>query len=140
MVHLLRAEERSTPHRRDWRGTAAATTRNLTPHTHVQSHSDDEGRTWQWDAVVLAEPFHLSFPHVHWDAAAGLWLMMPETSKALSLRLYSTTAELFPKGWKLAKTALTGRWAPLSPPPSLESIGAGTSTRPQYGTPASGSS
>ena len=59
---------------------------------------------WTYRQVVLAEPFHLSYPHVFaWD---GAWWMVPETHKTRTIRLYRATE--FPLKWTLVHTLLSG--------------------------------
>jgi len=59
---------------------------------------------WTYRQVVLAEPFHLSYPHVFaWD---GAWWMVPETHKTRTIRLYRATE--FPLRWTLVHTLLSG--------------------------------
>jgi hypothetical protein len=66
-----------------------------------------DGCRWSYQAVVLREPFHLSYPFVfeHQDA---IW-MIPETSQDHSVRLYR--AQEFPTQWRLETRLLEGhRW------------------------------
>ena len=77
--------------RRVWRGEiAVATSADLA--------------TWQYDRVVLAEPFHLSYPLVfEWQ---GAHYMIPETHQTRTIRLYK--AEAFPAKWSLVHTIMSG--------------------------------
>jgi hypothetical protein len=51
--------------------------------------------TWQYDKIVLREPFHLSYPYVfEWD---GRYYMVPETHQDKSVRLYESSH--FPTEW-----------------------------------------
>jgi hypothetical protein len=60
---------------------------------------------WQYQRVVLAEPFHLSYPHVfEWEAA---FYMVPESYQANAIRLYRANA--FPGGWEHVHTLLEGQ-------------------------------
>jgi hypothetical protein len=59
---------------------------------------------WTYQQIVLAEPFHLSYPYVF--EFGGDYYMIPESYQAGSIRLYK--AELFPTRWKHIKTLLTG--------------------------------
>ncbi len=64
-----------------------------------------DARAWKYERIVLAEPFHLSYPHVfRWD---GSYYMIPESSRDHSIRLY--TADDFPYGWRLCETLLGGQ-------------------------------
>lgn len=59
---------------------------------------------WQYRGVVLAEPFHLSYPYVfEWGSDH---YMIPESSAARSVRLYR--AAPFPWRWQLVGTLVTG--------------------------------
>ena len=59
---------------------------------------------WQYDRIVLAEPFHLSYPFVfEWQ---GERYMMPESHDAGAIRLYR--ADAFPHRWTHVHTLLTG--------------------------------
>jgi hypothetical protein len=64
----------------------------------------DTAVQWTYQQIVLAEPFHLSYPYVfEW---MGDYYMIPESYKAGSIRLYR--AERFPTHWSLAATLLSG--------------------------------
>jgi len=59
---------------------------------------------WTYRQVVLAEPFHLSYPHVfEWE---GAWWMVPETHATREIRLYRATE--FPLRWTLAHILASG--------------------------------
>ena len=59
---------------------------------------------WEYQGIVLKEPFHLSYPYVFaWN---DRWYMIPETHKAGSIRLYEAAS--FPAGWSLAATLASG--------------------------------
>lgn len=65
---------------------------------------------WQYQRIVLAEPYHLSYPYVfEWD---GDYYMMPETLQPGSVRLYK--AEAFPDRWSLVGELLHGQYADSS--------------------------
>lgn len=54
-----------------------------------------DGLRWEYQQIVLAEPFHLSYPYVfEWE---GAFFMVPETLKAGAVRLYR--ADPFPERW-----------------------------------------
>lgn len=66
--------------------------------------SSHDLRTWRYERVVLAEPFHLSFPYVfEW---AGERYMVPESWKGDGVFLYRATA--FPYEWQREATLLSG--------------------------------
>ncbi|MEO8335177.1 MAG: family 43 glycosylhydrolase [bacterium] len=59
---------------------------------------------WQYQQVVLTEPFHISYPFVfEWK---GVYYMIPETHKTRTIRLYK--ADVFPSKWSLVHTLLSG--------------------------------
>jgi hypothetical protein len=63
--------------------------------------------TWQWDyqQVILDEPFHLSYPYVfRWE---GEYYLIPESFEADSVRLYK--ADDFPTKWSFVTTLVEGR-------------------------------
>jgi hypothetical protein len=60
--------------------------------------------TWTYDRVVLAEPFHLSYPHLlEWE---GALYMVPETHQSRSIRLYR--GDSLPGRWTHVHTLLSG--------------------------------
>jgi hypothetical protein len=66
-----------------------------------------DGLRWTYGAVVLREPFHLSYPQVFaWEDAI---YMIPETRQDKSVRLYR--AENFPGGWRCVGSLLHGWFA-----------------------------
>jgi hypothetical protein len=66
---------------------------------------------WTYRGCVLAEPFHLSYPHVfEWE---GAFYMVPESKKAGEVRLYRATD--FPTGWRHEATLLRAPLADCSP-------------------------
>src|SRR5262249_35733238 len=59
---------------------------------------------WQYQRIVLREPFHLSYPYVfEWE---GEYYMVPESNNACSVRLYKATH--FPRRWKFVGNLLVG--------------------------------
>ena len=62
--------------------------------------SSPDGRSWRYEGVVLAEPFHLSYPHVF--RAGDAWYMTPESAQAGAVRLYRS--ERFPFDWTCVGT------------------------------------
>ncbi len=61
---------------------------------------------WFYDRIVLAEPFHLSYPQVF--AHGGEIFMIPESFQAGAVRLYR--ASPFPGRWQYAATLLEGEY------------------------------
>lgn len=59
---------------------------------------------WNYQRIVLAEPFHLSYPYVfEWQSE---YYMIPESHKTEEIRLYK--AAPFPTEWIYMSTLLTG--------------------------------
>jgi hypothetical protein len=65
--------------------------------------SDDAAR-WDYQRVVLDEPFHLSYPYVF--EADGAYYMVPECASLQSIRLYR--ASQFPTRWQFVATLVSG--------------------------------
>jgi hypothetical protein len=63
-----------------------------------------DGVTWAYRGVVLAEPFHMSYPYVF--EHGGDYYMIPESRKAHSVRLYRACE--FPGRWVFVGTLLQG--------------------------------
>jgi hypothetical protein len=64
-----------------------------------------DGFTWQYAQIVLAEPFHLSYPYVfEWKDE---YYMIPESNVAKEVRLYK--ASRFPNGWECVGVLLSGQ-------------------------------
>ncbi len=63
-----------------------------------------DGVAWEYEKIVLDEPFHLSYPSVfRWQ---DKYFMVPESEEAGEVRLYEATS--FPFQWKHTNTLLTG--------------------------------
>jgi hypothetical protein len=63
-----------------------------------------DGLVWKYQRIVLAEPYHLSYPYVfEWMKQ---YYMIPESYIAGSVRLYK--AVKFPTEWVFVKTLLSG--------------------------------
>ena len=67
--------------------------------------------SWRFEKVVLAEPFHLSYPFVfeHEDT----YFMIPESRQAHGIRLYRATN--FPLSWTLERELISGDYSDPSP-------------------------
>jgi hypothetical protein len=65
---------------------------------------------WDYQQIVLSEPFHLSYPYVF--QTGGEYYMIPESYDASSMRLYR--ADPFPLKWSYAGTLLEGPWVDSS--------------------------
>jgi hypothetical protein len=63
-----------------------------------------DGFAWTYRQIVLAEPFHLSYPHVF--AWKGEYYLIPESFQAGAIRLYK--AETFPTRWSFVAQLLEG--------------------------------
>jgi hypothetical protein len=68
------------------------------------------GLEWNYQQIVLSEPFHLSYPYVF--QVNGEYFMIPESYDANSMRLYR--ADPFPLKWSYAGTLLEGPWVDSS--------------------------
>ena len=80
------------------------------------SVSQDGGRTFTFLGIALSEVGHLSYPVPFYDAQSHRYILIPEASYSSSIRVYTTTPQLFPFGWQLHSTPLTGhRFADTSP-------------------------
>ena len=60
---------------------------------------------WNYEKVILDEPFHLSYPYVF--KADGEYYLIPESFEANSIRLYK--ADGFPTKWSFVKVLVHGR-------------------------------
>jgi hypothetical protein len=65
-----------------------------------------DGFAWTYQQIVLAEPFHLSYPYVF--AWKGDYYMIPESYQAGSIRLYK--AENFPTLWSFVAQLVEGTY------------------------------
>jgi len=66
--------------------------------------TSEDGFNWNYEQIVLDEPFHLTYPYVfNWQ---GEFYMMPESYQANSIRLYKATD--FPAEWSFVGTLLEG--------------------------------
>lgn len=64
--------------------------------------TSNNGFNWQYQQIVLDEPFHLSYPYVF--KFQNDYYMIPETASAKSIRLYKAVE--FPRKWTFVKTLL----------------------------------
>ncbi len=64
--------------------------------------TSNDAYKWNYQQIVLDEPFHLSYPYVF--KFENEYYMIPETSEADSIRLYKATN--FPTEWSFFKTLL----------------------------------
>ena len=64
----------------------------------------EDGLSWEYEQIVLAEPFHLSYPYVfHTD---GQHYMLPESHEDGAVHLYR--AQQYPHVWAREATLVTG--------------------------------
>jgi hypothetical protein len=68
-------------------------------------------RVWNYQGVVLEEPFHLSYPHVF--AHEGKIYLIPETLGPAEVALYQ--ADLFPIRWRRLGRLIPGEFADPTP-------------------------
>lgn len=74
-------------------------------HGDIGVAKSKDALVWEYQKIVLDEPFHLSFPCVFkWGEN---YYMVPESSKDKSIRLY--IAEGFPYKWRLIKKLIDGK-------------------------------
>ncbi len=64
----------------------------------------NNGYTWEYQQIVLAQPFHLSYPYVF--ESGGNFYMIPETGRKHSVRLYKAIE--FPHTWGYERDLLEG--------------------------------
>lgn len=69
--------------------------------------TSDDGISWRYEGAVLAEPFHLSYPHVF--RAGDEIFMTPESIEARGVRLYRAVD--FPRRWVFERTIVDGVYA-----------------------------
>lgn len=62
---------------------------------------------WEYGAVVMREPFHLSYPQIF--EHEGTVYMVPETRQAGAIRLYAAAG--FPEDWRLVSVLAEGQYA-----------------------------
>ncbi len=66
--------------------------------------TSEDALNWRYQQIVLAEPFHLSYPYVfEWDNS---FYMIPESHKSKSVQLYR--ADDFPAAWSKIADVITG--------------------------------
>ncbi len=66
--------------------------------------TSDDARHWNYQQVVIDEPFHLSYPYVFkW---ADEYYLIPESAGSNSVRLYKATN--FPTQWSFRKNLIEG--------------------------------
>ena len=63
-----------------------------------------DGIKWDYQKIILDEPFHLSYPHIFF--AENAYYMIPECNEQKTVRLYKATS--FPFEWKFESTLLNG--------------------------------
>lgn len=66
-----------------------------------------DGIDWQYEQIVLDEPFHLSYPYVfEWNES---YYMIPESRRANAIRLYKAVE--FPTKWTFIRELIVGNYA-----------------------------
>lgn len=78
--------------------------RGVMPRGEIGHAVSYDGIRWKYDRIVLAEPFHLSFPYVF--ASGSDVFMVPESWEAGAVRLYR--GDPFPSRWSLVAELLRG--------------------------------
>lgn len=69
------------------------------------------GIRWDYQQIVLSEPFHLSYPDIF--CVDDQYFMIPESFEAEAMRLYR--ADPFPVKWSYVATLVVGPWVDSSP-------------------------
>jgi hypothetical protein len=69
-----------------------------------------DGKSWEYQKIVLDEEFHLSYPYVF--EHEGQYYMIPETRAKKGIRLYR--AESFPEKWHFERELIPGNYADSS--------------------------
>ena len=78
---------------------------NRKTHAEIGVATSRDGFHWQYQQIVLSEPYHLSYPYVfEWN---GDHYMIPESSATREIRLYR--ARRFPDQWEHVTTLMEGR-------------------------------
>ncbi len=70
-----------------------------------------DGVLWEYQGIILEEPWHLSYPHVF--ETGGEHYMIPETLGANHVTLYKALS--FPDKWMRANNLLSGQHADATP-------------------------
>lgn len=65
-----------------------------------------DGKKWDYERIVLDEPFHLSYPNVF--KVENEYYMIPETKVAYTIRLYKATD--FPYEWTVVEDLIQGNY------------------------------
>jgi hypothetical protein len=76
----------------------------LTNQGDIGLATSSDGLKWNYQQIVLHEPFHLSYPYVF--KCNNEYYMLPESYQASSVRLYKAID--FPTQWLFVKTLLNG--------------------------------
>jgi hypothetical protein len=72
--------------------------------------TSENGLQWEYQRIVLSEPFHLSYPYVFCHNQE--YFMIPESFQDKAMRLYR--ADPFPFKWSYVETLLDGPWVDSS--------------------------
>ena len=79
----------------------------LSGHGDIGLASSNDGLKWQYEQIVIDEPFHLSYPYVFkWN---GLFYIIPESRRGSAVKLYQATN--FPTQWKFISNLIAGNYA-----------------------------
>lgn len=77
---------------------------NETSRGEIGLATSPDGKKWNYEKIVIAEPFHLSYPHVfEW---MGEYYLIPESFQDASIRLYK--ASKFPTDWQFVGNLMSG--------------------------------
>jgi len=79
----------------------------LTKQGEIGLAVSENGFAWTYSQIVLAEPFHISYPYVF--ECEGEYYMIPETLQAKAIRLYKAAG--FPTHWTHVADLIDGTFA-----------------------------
>ncbi|MDG5816079.1 hypothetical protein QA601_13380 [Chitinispirillales bacterium ANBcel5] len=79
---------------------------SLTNHSDIGLAVSRDGFSWEYERIVLDEPFHLSYPLVF--LYKDEYYMIPESAEAMQLLLYR--AKQFPYSWEVEKVLIEGEF------------------------------
>ncbi|MBW2998446.1 hypothetical protein KY321_02810, partial [Candidatus Woesearchaeota archaeon] len=83
---------------------------SLTGHADIGLASSDDALIWNYEHIVIDEPYHLSYPYVFsWEKS---FYMIPEGRRGGAIKLYKAMS--FPYEWKFIKNLVEGNYADAS--------------------------
>ena len=80
------------------------------------ARSSDLGQSWAYVGEIIPDATHLSYPFVVFDPVNEVYVLIPESSHSLEVRVYTASAASLPLGWKYERSPLIGApYADTSP-------------------------